>query len=104
MQAQRRPPLVAQASPRVRAVKVPFADLGKTTSAVRPELDAAVARVLDRGWYVLGDEGRQFERAFAAWIGAGHALGVGSGTDAIELALRALGIGPGDEVVTQANT
>jgi len=61
-------------------------------------------RVVDSGWYVLGSEGESFEREFAAWLGARHAVGCGSGTDAIELALRALGIGRGDEVITQANT
>jgi dTDP-4-amino-4,6-dideoxygalactose transaminase len=85
-------------------VKVPFADLGRATQRARPALDAAVLRVLDSGWYVLGGEGAAFEQEFAQAIGARHAVGVGSGTDAIELALRALGVGPGDEVVTQANT
>src|SRR5207237_2055774 len=63
-----------------------------------------LARVLESGWFVLGGEGRAFEDEFAAAVGAAHAVGVGSGTEAIELALRALAIGPGDEVVTQANT
>jgi dTDP-4-amino-4,6-dideoxygalactose transaminase len=85
-------------------VQVPFADLRRTTAAVRAELDAATARVLDSGWFVMGDEGRAFEREFAEWCGTAHAVGCASGTDAIELALRALGVGPGDEVVTQANT
>jgi dTDP-4-amino-4,6-dideoxygalactose transaminase len=85
-------------------MRIPFADLARGTASVRTELDAAIARVLDRGWYVLGEEGREFEREFADFCGAGHAVGVASGTDAIELALRALGVGPGDEVVTQANT
>jgi dTDP-4-amino-4,6-dideoxygalactose transaminase len=85
-------------------VKVPFADLGRATQTVRPDLDAAVARVLDSGWFVLGDEGRAFEAEFAQALGSEHAVGVASGTDAIDLALRALGVGPGDEVVTQANT
>ena len=61
-------------------------------AAIRAELDAAIGRVLDSGWYVLGEEGRAFEEEFAAAIwAAGHAVGVASGTDAIELALRALG-------------
>ncbi|MCW2992409.1 MAG: Glutamine--scyllo-inositol transaminase [Solirubrobacterales bacterium] len=85
-------------------MKVPFNDLARGTAALRSELDAAAARVLDSGWYVLGAEGRAFEEEFAAALGAGSAAGVANGTDAIELALRALGIGPGDEVVTQANT
>src|SRR5206468_8217333 len=73
-------------------------------AAERAALDAAVGRVLDSGWFVLGDEGQAFEGQFAQWLGVRHAVGVASGTDAIELALRALGIGAGDEVVTQANT
>jgi dTDP-3-amino-3,4,6-trideoxy-alpha-D-glucose transaminase len=83
---------------------IPFNDLSRSVAEHRVELDAAVARVLDSGWYVLGQEGKAFEEEFAAACGAAHAVGVGSGTDAIELALRVLGIGPGDEVVTQANT
>jgi dTDP-4-amino-4,6-dideoxygalactose transaminase len=85
-------------------MRVPFANFRRTVDAVRPELDAAVARVLDSGWFLLGREGEEFEREFAAWVGTAHAAGCASGTDAIELALRALGIGAGDEVVTQANT
>jgi len=84
--------------------KIPFNDLSRGVAEHRHELDAAVARVLDSGWFVLGAEGRAFENEFAASAGSAHAVGVGSGTDAIELALRALGISPGDEVVTQANT
>ena len=83
---------------------VPFADLRALTALDRNEIDAAMARVLDRGWFVLGEEGASFEREFGAWLGGIDAAGVGSGTDAIELALRALGVGAGDEVITQANT
>jgi dTDP-4-amino-4,6-dideoxygalactose transaminase len=83
---------------------VAFNDLARATALLRDELDAALARVLDSGWYVLGGEGAAFESEFATYCGADHAIGVGSGTDAIELALRALDIGPGDEIVTQANT
>jgi dTDP-4-amino-4,6-dideoxygalactose transaminase len=85
-------------------MRIPFADLKRGTQEVRAETDAAVARVLDSGWYVLGEEGRAFEEEFASFTGARFGVGVASGTDAIELALRALGVGPGDEVVTQANT
>jgi dTDP-4-amino-4,6-dideoxygalactose transaminase len=85
-------------------MRVPFAALKRGTEQMRPELDAAAARVLDSGWYVLGEEGRSFEAEFAAFTGSRFAVGVASGTDAIELALRALDVGPGDEVVTQANT
>ncbi len=68
------------------------------------EIDAAVARVLASGQYIGGREVEAFEAAFAAWLGVGHAVGTGSGTDAIELALRALAIGPGDLVFTVSHT
>ena len=70
----------------------------------KAEIDAAIARVLAGGQYILGGEVASFEAAFAAWLGTGHAVGVGSGTDAIELALRACGIGPGDLVFTVSHT
>jgi len=65
-----------------------------------PAVDAAIRRVIDRGWYVLGPEVEAFERDFAAACGAGTSVGVGTGTDAIAIILRALGIGTGDEVIT----
>lgn len=68
------------------------------------DIRAAVARVLESGAYVLGPEVESFERAFAAACGAAHAVGVGNGTDALILALRALDIGPGDEVITVSHT
>jgi dTDP-3-amino-3,4,6-trideoxy-alpha-D-glucose transaminase len=70
--------------------------LGEDAHAVR----AAIARVLDRGWFILGPEVDAFEAEFAAAAGATYAVGVNTGTDALALALRALGIGPGDEVIT----
>ncbi len=83
---------------------IPFLELKTQFQAIEPELRAAIDRVLARGWYVLGEECAAFEREFAAYLGIDHAAGVNSGTDAIGLALRALGIGPGDEVITAANT
>src|SRR6185369_17128468 len=68
------------------------------------EIDAAISRVLEGGQYILGGGVASFEAAFAAWLGTEHAVGVGSGTDAIELALRACGIGPGDLVFTVSHT
>ena len=72
--------------------------------AHKPEIDAALQRVLDKGWYILGEEVKAFEAEFAAYIGAAHGIGVGSGTEALHLALCACGIGLGDEVITVSHT
>ena len=72
--------------------------------AHKKQIDTAVQRVLDSGWYILGEEVKQFEAEFASYTGAGHALGVGNGTEAIHLALAACGIGQGDEVITVSHT
>ena len=84
--------------------KIPVLDLAPEIAEVRPALDAAWQRVLASSHFILGPEVEAFEREIAAFLGVKHALGVGSGTDAIVLALRALGVGPGDEVVTTAFT
>jgi len=68
------------------------------------EIQVAIQRVLASGWYVLGPEVAAFEREWAAYLGGGHAVGVANGTEALELALRAMGIGVGDRVATVANT
>jgi dTDP-3-amino-3,4,6-trideoxy-alpha-D-glucose transaminase len=83
---------------------VPFVDLRAHHDRLRAELDAAVAEVGRRGDFIQGAAVAAFEREFAAFTGVRHAVGVGSGLAAIELALRAYGIGPGDEVITPANT
>lgn len=83
---------------------IPQANPGANTQAHRAEIEAAIARVLDRGWYILGPEVEAFEAEFAAFCGVAYGVGVGSGTDALHLALRALGIGPGDEVITVSHT
>jgi dTDP-4-amino-4,6-dideoxygalactose transaminase len=70
----------------------------------QPEINAAVARVLESGSYILGAEVERFEGEWAAYIGVGHAIGVASGTDALEIALRACDIGAGDEVITTTHT
>jgi len=72
--------------------------------AAANEIDAAIRRVLSSGRYILGPEGEAFEREFAAYLGTAGAVAVANGTDALELALRALGVGPGDRVATVANT
>jgi dTDP-4-amino-4,6-dideoxygalactose transaminase len=79
-------------------------DLAATPAAEREAMLEACARVLDSGWYVLGRELTRFEQAWAATCGVAHGVGVGNGMDAIEIALRALNIGPGDEVITTAMT
>jgi dTDP-4-amino-4,6-dideoxygalactose transaminase len=79
---------------------VPFVDFRAHVAALRGEIDAAVARVLDSGWFVLGPEGEALERELAAALGAREAVAVANGTDALHLSLRALGVVPGDEVVT----
>ncbi|HEY2620151.1 MAG TPA: DegT/DnrJ/EryC1/StrS family aminotransferase [Acetobacteraceae bacterium] len=86
------------------AISVPQANPGAGYRALRAEIDAAVARVLESGWYILGQEVRAFEAEFAAWLGTTAAVGCGNGTDALALALRALGVGPGTSVVTVSHT
>lgn len=86
------------------AEQVPFLDLGRETAAVRAELDAAAARVLDRGWFLLGPEQEAFDQAFADYVGVPHSIGVASGLAALELILEAHDIGVGDEVIVPANT
>lgn len=79
-------------------------DLKREHRAIRGEVAHAVRRVLDSGWYILGKELESFEREFAVYNGAHHAVGVASGTEAIQLALTSLGVGRGDEVITPVNT
>jgi dTDP-4-amino-4,6-dideoxygalactose transaminase len=85
-------------------ITVPQANPGAGYRALKSEIDAAVARTLESGWYILGQEVRAFEAEFAAWLGAGSAIGCANGTDAIALALRGLGIGPNATVVTVSHT
>lgn len=83
---------------------IPFLDLKSLHLEMREYLERAFARVIDSSWYVLGGEVEAFEREFAAYCGAKFCVGVGSGLDALHLALRAGGIGPGDEVIVPAHT
>ena len=79
---------------------IPYVDLRSQYRAIKPEIDAAVLRVLDSTQFILGEEVAAFEREFAAYCGTTDAVGVNSGTSALHLALLAAGIGPGDEVIT----
>ena len=85
-------------------MNVPFGDLARQTALLRDALDAAEDRVLTSGRYLFGEELERFEASFADWCGARFCLGVANGTDAVTIALQAVGVGPGDEVVTAANT
>jgi dTDP-4-amino-4,6-dideoxygalactose transaminase len=80
--------------------KVPILDLKPQYRSLQPEIQAAIMRVLESGQFILGEEVRQFEEAVAAHVGVKHAIGVNSGTDALIIGLRSLGIDPGDEVIT----
>jgi dTDP-3-amino-3,4,6-trideoxy-alpha-D-glucose transaminase len=85
-------------------MSVPFVDLSRQAAAIADELEEGFADVLRHARFVGGPALERFEEAWAAYCGAGHAVGLNSGTDAIALALRASGVGPGDEVITAANT
>ena len=85
-------------------MRVPFLDLHAGYLELRDELDAAWRRVMDSGWYILGDEVEAFESEWAAYCGVKHCIGVGNGLEALHLALRAMDIGPGDEVIVPSNT
>jgi dTDP-3-amino-2,3,6-trideoxy-4-keto-D-glucose/dTDP-3-amino-3,4,6-trideoxy-alpha-D-glucose/dTDP-2,6-dideoxy-D-kanosamine transaminase len=78
-------------------------DLGRHNGPLLPQIESRLTTVLRSGWYILGAEVIAFEESFAAYCGVSYCLGAGNGTDALELALRALRIGPGDEVITVAN-
>jgi len=84
--------------------KVPFLDLAVQHRAVREDLVAAATAVIDSGWYILGNEVQAFEREFAEFCGVKHCIGVGNGLEALQITLRAMNVGPGDEVIVPSNT
>lgn len=83
---------------------IPFLDLKATYDELKAPLDEAFARVMQSGWYILGQEVEAFEREWATYCGVRHCIGVGNGLEALHLILRAKQIGPGDEVIVPANT
>jgi dTDP-4-amino-4,6-dideoxygalactose transaminase len=85
-------------------MRIEFNDLRPQHRELRSEIDSAIGQVLDDGWFVLGKQGEAFEREFADYCGVGHCVGLGSGTEAIHLALLACGVKPGDDVVTVSLT
>ena len=84
--------------------RLPLVDLRRQHESLQPELDATIARVFASSEFILGTEAREFEKEFAAFLGVAHAVACGNGTDALELALWAVGVKPGDEVITVAHT
>ncbi len=84
--------------------KIPAMELNSEYKEFQGEIDSAIQRVIHSGWYILGPELEHFEQELADFVGAKYAFGVGSGTDALHIALQALGIGPGDEVITVSHT
>jgi dTDP-4-amino-4,6-dideoxygalactose transaminase len=85
-------------------VQIPLVDLRAQYSLIKPEIDAAIQRVVDNTAFILGQEVTDFEGSFARYVGARDAVGVASGTAALYLSLLACGVGPGDEVITTAHT
>ncbi len=85
-------------------MNIPFLDIGAAYRELQQEIDEAVQRVLQSGWYILGEEVERFEAAFAAYCGVRHCIGVGNGLDALHLILRAYEIGEGDEVIVPSHT
>jgi len=83
---------------------IPFLDLKAIYAELKPELDAAYARVMESGWFVLGKEVEAFEAEYAAFCGTAHCVGLGNGLEALELVLRAWDVGAGDEVIVPSNT
>jgi dTDP-4-amino-4,6-dideoxygalactose transaminase len=85
-------------------VPIPLVDLKAQYLSIKSEIDAAIQGVIDTTSFIMGPELRRFEEAFAAFCGTKYAIGTGSGTEALHMAFRALGIGPGDEVITTPHT
>ena len=83
---------------------IPFLDIKSTYTEIKDEIDASINRVLNSGLYILGPEVDAFESEWADYCGSNHAVGVANGLDALILALRALKVGPGDEVIVPSNT
>ena len=83
---------------------IPFLDLKSPYQELKAELDEAIARVVSSGWFIGGPEVDAFEADYATYCGAAHCVGVANGLDALHLALRAMDVGPGDEVIVPSNT
>jgi dTDP-4-amino-4,6-dideoxygalactose transaminase len=86
------------------ALMIPCSDPRAQYVSYKKEIDEAIRQVVEKGWYILGEEVKSFEAEFASFIGVAHGVGVGSGTEALHLAMKACGIGQGDEVITVSHT
>lgn len=91
-------------SPLPRSTAIPLVDLATQSARIKQEVLSRIGRVIDKANYILGDEVAEFEQQFAQYCGSDYCVGVANGTDALHMALRALDIGPGDEVITAANS
>ena len=87
-----------------KTMPVRFGDLGRQYRIMQSEIDQAIGEVLNSGWFILGKKVEELEKSFSRYCGVAHGIGVGSGTEALHLALVACGVKPGDEVITAANT
>jgi len=85
-------------------MSVSFLDLGAAYRELQSEIESAVLASMQTGWYILGPEVDAFENDFAAYCEIAHCVGVANGLDALHLALLAMGVGPGDEVIVPSNT
>jgi dTDP-4-amino-4,6-dideoxygalactose transaminase len=85
-------------------VNIPFLDLKASYEEIQGEIDSSIKRVLESGWYVLGEEVERFESEYAQYCHAKYCVGLGNGLEALHLGLLALGVGPGDEVIVPSNT
>ena len=81
-----------------------FLDLKKINNRFRDEIDSRIAKILDKGWYLQGEENEIFSKNFADFCGTKYALGVANGLDALNLIIKASGFGVGDEIIVPANT
>ncbi|MBP7928063.1 WxcM-like domain-containing protein, partial [Patescibacteria group bacterium] len=84
--------------------QIKFNDFKKEYQSLKTDIDSAVGRALESGWYILGEELKRFEQDFANYCGTKYCVGVGNAYDGLKLVLKALGVGPGDEVITTAHT
>src|SRR5437016_4504489 len=83
---------------------IPFLELGASYQELKTDFNIAFQRVMNSGWYILGEEVSKFEEEFATYCGAKHCIGVANGLDALFIILKAYGIGQGDEVIVPSNT